>query len=702
MPTFPPPGSRARRLFPSTAQSALRGAVAKGLALALILAAGSTARAEIPPIPRVLPPEGIEIPADVRERLETRLAAAKKRLTALPDSHYTGGPDVEVFTKAVELALLHREFYAPRDFSKADWALDQADSRLTSLEKDETHWTRATGLVVRGYRSLVDESAQPYGLVIPEGHDFEKPCPLYVWLHGRGDKQTDLHFLQERATKTGQIAPSDAIVVHPFGRQCVGFKHAAEVDVLDVVRDVKHGYKIDPARIVLIGFSMGGAGAWHLGAHYPNNWVAVAPGAGFAETARYQRLSPDRYPPWYEQKLWQAYDVPGYVRNLFNTEVIAYSGELDKQIQAARVMEEAYKAEGRELTHLIGPGVEHKYEPKTLDDLLSRLEKIAAKGREKVPRSVYWQSPTLKYSHSDWVTVLSLEEHWKNSRVDAEIVSPEEVKVLTKNVARLQLDLGNEQIRRVDIDGQVVTIPKNAKRLKRGIQIEFSPWPITLCKNAGAWRYEPEYDGFDYFARRKRPGITGPIDDCFTDSFVVVTPTGKSRNAAFQAWVEFELEHLRNRWRALMRAELPEMRDIDCFPEKAETGFELQIPTKNLVLWGDFDSNLLMNHLKNELPLYFEDQTWTFGGQVYDGNKFVPALIFPRRLAEGVYGNLVLNSGLTFREGHDRTNSLQNPKLPDWAIIDMTQPPDAFSPGRIHDAGFFDENWQLKGPPKAP
>ena len=80
-----------------------------------------------------------------------------------------------------------------------------------------------------------------------------------------------------------------------------------------------------------------------------------------------------------------------------------------------------------------------------------------------------------------------------------------------------------------------------------------------------------------------------------------------------------------------------------------------------------------------------------------DGNRYVPAMVFP----SGSH-YIVLNSGLTFREGHDRTNSQQNPKLPDWAIIDITQPPDAFSPGRIHDAGFFDEEWKLKAQPKGP
>ena len=34
------------------------------------------------------------------------------------------------------------------------------------------------------------------------------------------------------------------------------------------------------------GFSMGGAAAWHFGAHFAGLWAAVAPGAGFTETSR--------------------------------------------------------------------------------------------------------------------------------------------------------------------------------------------------------------------------------------------------------------------------------------------------------------------------------------------------------------------------------------------------------------------------------
>ena len=69
----------------------------------------------------------------------------------------------------------------------------------------------------------------------------------------------------------------------------------------------------------------------------------------------------------------------------------------------------------------------------------------------------------------------------------------------------------------------------------------------------------------------------------------------------------------------------------------------------------------------------------------------------PQSACLQVLGNyVVLNSGITSREGHDHNNSLQNPHLPDWAIIDVTVAPSRLAPGGVKAADFFDEAWQLK------
>lgn len=701
--------------------------------VALLLCQALTA-ADIAPIQRVLPPEGIEIPADVRTRLESRLAETKQRLDSITDRVLK--PDVEVFTKAVEFALLHREFYAERDFRKADWALDEANQRLDALASGQSPWTTATGLVALGYRSAIDGSAQPYGLVIPDNLDQSKPCPLYVWLHGRGDKNTDLHFLNDRATRPGQITPSGAIVAHAFGRQCIGYKGPGEVDVRDVVRSVRSRYKIDPDRIVLIGFSMGGAGAWLVGSHSAGEWAAVSPGAGYVDVLRYQRLDPEKIPA-YEKKLWGLNDVPDYVRNLFNTKTIAYSGELDKQRAAAVIMEEAFKAEGQTLTHLIGPGVEHKYEPNTLADLLKRLDSIVTQGRERFPKEAHLQTRTLRYYRESWIYAERLEEHWADARIDA-TRQDNHYNVTTKSIARFMLLLApeTEPEFQFTIDGQRMgpgprigfVAPGRRRRVARTpegkiartpegrialgeLSAEVEPGLAFFVKENGSWQWlrqaatrQLEIEQAQKF--QKKPGLTGPIDDIFNWPFIVVAPSGKSKNPRFQAWVDFELAHFRDRWRALMRGEPPIKLDSEL------TEADMHYP---LVLWGDPDSNSAIARVLDKQFVDFQNGKWQFGGQPFDGDRYVPALIYPRRVSSptpGAPGELgagyrayhsyvVLNSGLTFREGHDRTNSQQNPKLPDWAIIDLAQPPDSLAPGRIHDADFFDENWQLKRQPLA-
>jgi len=639
------------------------------LVVSLALFLVSAASAEIKPIERVLPPRGIEIPKEIRDKLETQLEITRDRLEDMPANPLT--PDVEIFTKAVDFALRHDEFYSPKDFDKAFAALKTAAERMDALEKGKSPWTRQTGLVVRGYRSAIDGSAQPYGVVIPKDHDFDRPTTAYMWLHGRGDKNTDLHFLHERQTSRGQLPDiADAIVLHPFGRHCVGFKSAGEIDVLDVAAEAQKPYKVDPKRTVLIGFSMGGAGAWHIGAHYADQWCAVAPGAGFAETARYTRMKPESFPPEYEQKLWGAYDVPCYARNLFNVPTIAYSGENDRQIQAARVMEEAFQAEGEKLKHLIGPGVEHKYEPKTLSQLLKLLDSIASRGKATQPRAVHLQTRTLRYPRYAWVEILGLQEHWNDSRVDAQLETETGVRVSTQNITALRLGLPRDEALTVMIDGEKLEVPKApASAALQG---------LFLVRREGKW----QGGIFPKTELRKRPGLQGPIDDAFLSPFIVVVPSQKKQFAA--EWLNFELDHFLNRWPALMRGGVRIVLDTELKPEHHED--------YNLIVWGDPDSNSALRELQDKLPVTWQEKTWSLAGKQYDRADRVPAFIYPNPKNPQRY--IVVNSGLTFREAHDRTNSQQNPKLPDWAVIDITQPPDASSPGKIEAAGFFNEQWQ--------
>ena len=66
----------------------------------------------------------------------------------------------------------------------------------------------------------------------------------------------------------------------------------------------------------------------------------MAPGAGFAESPEFLKVFAKEQlePTWWEAKLWQLYDAPAYAENFRNVPLVAYSGEKDKQKQAADLM----------------------------------------------------------------------------------------------------------------------------------------------------------------------------------------------------------------------------------------------------------------------------------------------------------------------------------------------------------------------------
>jgi hypothetical protein len=115
----------------------------------------------------------------------------------------------------------------------------------------------------------------------------------------------------------------------------------------------------------------------------------------------------------------------------------------------------------------------------------------------------------------------------------------------------------------------------------------------------------------------------------------------------------------------------------------------------NLVLWGDPSSNAVLARIASRLPIRWDKNgTVHVGRRTFPAGTSVPILIYPNPLNPRHY--VVINSGITWREGQYDNNARQYAHLPDWAVIDITTPADKFAPGRIADAGFFDEEWAVK------
>jgi dienelactone hydrolase len=643
---------------------------------------------------RPIPPPGIEVPAADRDELRQQLdalghdiAALRKDLEKRP-ALLELLPDVEVFHKAVRYALDYNEIYSRNEIAVARAQLRQGRGRAAQLRAGQAPWASATGLVVRGYRSKIDGSVQPYGLVVPASFRADTPYHhrLDIWCHGRGEKLTELSFLDGRQKSPGEFTPKGAFVLHLYGRYCNANKFAGEVDCLEALEHVRKHYPVDDNRVVMRGFSMGGAACWQFAVHYPSLWCAAAPGAGFSETADFLKVFQNEpvKPTWYEQKLWHLYDCTDYAQNLYNLPTVAYSGEIDKQKQAADKMAEAMKKEGMTLAHIIGPKTGHKYHPVAKEELNRRIDRLAARGRDRVPSQVRFTTWTLRYNKSFWVEIDGLEKHWERATVEA-ILGGEDVVVATKNVTALTLSFGPGAAP-LDYLEKPTVVLDGQKALDAAPILSDRSWVAHFHKRVGRWRPGKEAEG----TLRKRHGLQGPIDDAFLDSFLMVRPTGQPLSEKVGAWAAAEMKHAVEHWRKQFRGDARVKDDGDVT--------DADVAAHNLVLWGDPSSNKVLAKIADKLPIRWAEDKVTVGQQSFDAAHHVPVLIYPNPLNPQRY--VVLNSGFTFREYDYLNNARQVPKLPDFAVRDVRTPPSSRYPGAVAAAGFFDEEWKLPGATK--
>ncbi len=641
---------------------------------------------------RPIPPVGVAISIDDRHALEAALKdlaneieATRERLATKPDL-LAYLPDIQIFHKAVRYALDYNEFYKPKtEIPAAKRQITLARERAQALREGSVPWNRQTGLVVRAYRSKIDDSVQPYGLVIPDTLDLNSATPLRLdtWFHGRGEKLTELSFIDQRLSNPGQFTPPNTIVLHLYGRYCNANKFAGEVDLFEALEDVKKHYSIDENRILVRGFSMGGAACWQFATHFSGLWAGAAPGAGFSETPEFLRVFQKETltPTWYEKKLWHWYDATSYALNLYNCPTVAYSGGIDRQKQAADIMALALEREGMELTHIIGPDTGHRYHPEAKAEINRLIDNIARQGRNPVPAKVKFVTYTLRYSKMLWIELQGLEEHWERAQVEAEITDATSIQISTKNVRALSINmppglcpLDNTLTPTVTIDGQALK--------PAGVFTDRS-WNPHFRKSDDKWQIVSAPQGTQL---EKSPGLQGPIDDAFLDSFLMVLPSGRALNDHVEAWSSKEQQHAVTHWRNHFRGTARIKLDTQVTSEDIER--------HHLIIWGDPQSNLVMKRIATQLPIQWNQEGIRTHDKIYPTDKFVPVMVYPNPLNPHRY--VVLNSGFTFREYDHLNNARQVAKLPDWAIIDISHPVTPRHPGKITDAGFFDEQWQLK------
>lgn len=180
------------------------------------------------------------------------------------------------------------------------WDLDKdfaaTDSLVRAVAKGLDPLATRTGDVKRHYRLDAANEIMPYRLYIPTSYTKNTAMPVVVALHGLGG--TEDSFFDSYGRRLPELAEQYGyILVAPLGYRVDGGygwgvatppadplarnrSALSEMDVMQVLAEVRKHYAVDASRLYLMGHSMGAIGAWKLAAKYPDVWAAVGAFSG--------------------------------------------------------------------------------------------------------------------------------------------------------------------------------------------------------------------------------------------------------------------------------------------------------------------------------------------------------------------------------------------------------------------------------------
>lgn len=625
-------------------------------------------------------------PPDVLASLQQGTADLSARVEALRDnpalqnrSGQARFADVAVFAKAADWMLRHQEFPKKDYAQQATRVIELGVQRAADAAMGVAPWDLRPGVSIRGYTSKIDGSVQPYALTLPPGVDplSGHRWPLHVKLHGRANDMNEVNFIHRHEGKPlpdGQ----DWIQLDVYGRGNNAYRWAGETDVFEAIADVRRRFRIDDHRVTLHGFSMGGAGAWHLGLHYPDMWSSVGPGAGFVDFYKYQKQTEQR-PPWQHETLG-IYDAIDYALNAANVPVCTYGGENDAQLVASTSVVDAAAERNVDIRLLIGPGMGHKFHPDSFREFMAFHQEKSAAGRTRglKRKQIRFTTRTLKYNRCDWLTIEEMEQMYQPSTVEATLTSDGNVEIRTQNVAVLSVarDAGSRAI----VDGDDLPCYDAAEGLLPGVYFEkvADGWAVLDYEESRSFQDNPDLN--------KRHGLQGPIDDAFMDTFVCVKGTGQPADVMHQQWTDWTLDRFGSEFDKWMRGSVPVVEDNELTAE--------QIRTSHLILFGDPSSNSVIARVLDKLPVRWEGSRITVGNETWSIRDHGLSLIYPNPLNPRRY--VVLNSGHTFHEQDFRaSNAWLFPRLGDIAVQKFSRNADGSFAEETVRAANFNSGWIL-------
>jgi len=576
-----------------------------------------------------------------------------------------------------------------------DWAYLRRRSGVVArwareLGRGRDPFPRIRGRLVKAYRSTQDGSLQPYSLYVPAGYarrrNTRRKWPLYVMLHGitsthrKGVNQLLGVWkpLLDRTPWWKYLRRPGPIKLHPkallVAPQAFGpamYWHMGEVDVYRVIEEVRRHYRVDPARIVLVGHSMGGTGVLDVGLHRPHLFAGMVSIAGYPSRWIHSEIKKGPLQPW-ERLRAQRYSPVFWAKNGRHLGLVAVHGTLDGP-EKSRMIVGAYRKLGFRASLKIFP-YGHAVYRLYLDK--GQLYRATRQWRTpRAPQRVTFRTTRLRWNRAYWIRLDGRPRADRWSEVDGRLVSAGAVRVTTRNVSQLSLllnasllpNVASSAPLRVTLDGDVLTVPRSAV--------------LTFHRRAKRWRMGPQKFPSGVYKGR---GLEGPMEDLHYGPVLVVYGTKDPRQRAALERVARRLRHFR--WGTVR------------YPMKADTSVTAADRRRhNLLLVGGPLANHETARYKKQLPIQISSQEIRVGRRRFRGPEVGVRFIVPNPQHPKRY--LLVVAGTTAR-GVLREHLLPW-YLPDYVVYDQTLEKKhgfrVLGPHRRYlAAGSFDNRWRVR------
>lgn len=501
--------------------------------------------------------------------------------------------------------------------------------------KGEDPFAGRAGYMERSYVSKIDNGVQPYLLSVPEKavEKTTQEFPLVVFLHGY-DPNINKHRWWEAKEFAAICARHDAFMTIPFGRSNTDFQSCGEVDMLDVIAELKKLYRIDPQRIYLYGYSMGGMGVYTLASHNADLFAAGIVLAGRANNPLLNYGAIENFHP-FKQFLIHADNPISLCENLINFPMRIYHGNDDPVVPKTEAlrMNARFKALKADAKLILKPGG-HTFGFEVLEED-EPLEWLLTNRLAAAPARQALKTYSLAYAKRGGVEVTST----------TGVLEPIELE-WNVNAGKREFKKESPNILKKSIDGD--------------------PPPLAD------------------FKLQKVRALCGPVRQAICTPFMIVY--GTKGAAPINAFNKTNAERFADWWFAFTRSKAHIKADTDVTAEDKHV--------YNLFLFGEQQDNALHAEAAGSLPIEIKNGNVKIGAKVTPLAGKGIMYIYPSPFAANENPRaVVICAGLQYGEKIGANHRLD--LIPDFLLYAPEPDADGTNTNKPICAGFFDGAWKL-------